>query len=449
VTGDPFRRYRDDPIVFIEEVLGVHLYSRQREIVEAVRDHERVAVKSGNATGKTVSAACTMLAWLAGEPGSVIVSTSATEAQLKRVLWREVRRRFRAASGFFAGAVVTETGIHLRDDWLAVGFSTHTPEAMQGIHARRVLVVVDEASGVEEANFDAIEGLLAGGDARVLMIGNPLRTSGTFYDAFHSRRDEWHCITVDAFSTPNFTGEEVPRTLQKNLVSRRWVERLEKRSPGGSEYLVKVLAEFPAQADDTVVARTDLEQAQAQTSEPGLPLVIGVDVARFGGDQTVLAVREGHRIRVAKVSAGRDLMWTTGAVLDLARSLHEANGRKPRIVVDDVGLGGGVTDCLREIGEYKVIAFNGGGKASSRDAVNRRSELWLLGGEVMPLLDLDAGDDELAQDLLAPTFSFASDGARMVEQKSSTRKRLRRSPDRADAVLLTLAVEPPVAPGRT
>jgi phage terminase large subunit len=448
MSDDRFGRYRDDPVSFVEEVLGVHLYSRQREIVEAVRDHERVAVKSGNATGKTTSAACVMLAWLAGGPGSVVVSTSATEAQLRRVLWRETRRRFKQARGFFHGAVVTETEIRLRDDWHAVGFSTDTPEAMQGIHAQRVLVVVDEASGVAEDIFDAVESLLAGGDARVLLIGNPLRTSGTFFDCWHSKRDEWHALTISAHDTPAFTGEEVPRVLQRNLVSAKWVERLERRNPGGNEYLVKVLGEFPAQADDTVVARVDLEQAQAQTVEPGLPLIVGVDVARFGGDKTVLAVREGHRIRVARVSAGRDLMETSGAVIDLARQLHETNGRKPCIVVDDVGLGGGVTDRLRELNEYRVVAFNGGGKASTRDAVNKRSELWLRAGEVMPLLDLDPVDEELAADLLAPTFSFASDGARMVEAKANTRKRLRRSPDRADAVLLTLVVDPPVAPGR-
>jgi hypothetical protein len=231
VRDDRFARYRDDPVAFVSEVLGVHLYSRQREIIEAVRDHERVAVKSGNATGKTVSAACVMLAWLAGGPGSVVVSTSATEAQLRRVLWRETRRRFKQARGFFDGALLTDAEIRLREDWYATGFSTDQSEAMQSVHAPRLLVVVDEASGVEEAIFDAIEGLLAGGDAHVHMIGNPLRTSGTFYDAFHARRDEWHCITVDALSTPNFTGEQVPRTLQKNLVSRGWAERLEKRNP--------------------------------------------------------------------------------------------------------------------------------------------------------------------------------------------------------------------------
>lgn len=448
MSDDRFRRYRDDPVSFVADVLGVHLWSKQREIVEAVWSHERTAVKSGNAVGKSLAAAVTIPAWLAGGPGSVVVCTSATDAQLRRVLWRLTRQQFKRARGFFGGAVVGETEIRLRDDWYAVGFSTDQPEAMQGVHAERVLVVVDEASGVGEDIWDAIESLLAGGDAHVLAISNPMRTSGSFYDAFHSKREEWHTLTISAQDTPAFTDEEVPRAVLKNLVSPKWVERLECRNPGGNEVAVKVRGEFPSAADDTVVARADLEQAQGQTVESGLPLIVGVDVARFGGDKTVLAVRDGHRIRVARVSAGRDLMQTSGAVLDLARKLHRERGRKPRIVVDDVGLGGGVTDRLREIGEFQVVAFNGGGKASSRDAVNKRSELWLRAGEVMPLLDLDPVDEELAADLLAPTFSFASDGARMVEAKASTRKRLRRSPDRADAVLLTLAVDPPVAPGR-
>jgi hypothetical protein len=448
VTRDRFARYRNDPVAFVTEVLGLDLYSRQREIIEAVRDHERVACKAGNAVGKTVAAACLILAWLAGGPGSVVVSTSATEAQLRRVLWRETRRRFRDARGFFAGAMVTETEIRLRDDWYATGFSTDQPEAMQGVHASRVLVVVDEASGVEEANFDAAEGLLAGGDARILLIGNPLRTSGSFYDAFHSRRDEWHCITVDAYSTPNFSGEKVPRALRKNLVSRRWVERLEKRNPGGSEFLVKVLGEFPAQQDDAVVSRTDLEQAQTQNLEPGLPPVLGLDVARFGGDESVLALRQGTRIRIIDSWQGKAITDTTGRVLDHVRRLQVELARPIRVVVDDSGLGGGVTDGLREQG-VRVVAFNGAKKARrAADYPNRRSELWFTFAEALPILDLDPFDTELARELVAPTYSFDSSGARVVEQKSNTRKRLRRSPDRADAVLLTLAVDPPLAPGR-
>jgi hypothetical protein len=233
---------------------------------------------------------------------------------------------------------------------------------MQGIHAARILVVADEASGVEESNFDAIEGLLAGGDARVLLIGNPLRTSGTFFDCWHSKADEWYCLTVDAFSTPNFTGEGLPRALRKNLVSKRWVERLEKRNPAGNEFLVKVLGQFPAQQDDAVVSRADLEAAQVQTIEPGLPLVLGLDVARFGSDESVLALREGNRIRVIDSWQGKAITETTGRVLDHLRRLQAEHARRIHVVVDDAGLGGGVTDGLREQG-VQVVGLNGGGKA--------------------------------------------------------------------------------------
>ena len=420
MTDDPFRRYRADPVAFVQEVLGVHLYSRQREIIEAVRDHERTSVAAGNGVGKTLAAACLILAWLAGGPGSVVVSTSATERQLKQVLWRETRRRFRQADGFFHGGQVTETGIWLRDDWFAVGFSTDTAEAAQGIHAERVLVVVDEASGVDEQIFDAIEGLLAGGDARVLLIGNPLRTSGTFYDCWHSRRDEWKTLTISAYDTPNFTGEDVPRAVRKNLVSRRWVERLEKRSAGSNTYLVKCLGEFPSQQDDAVISRTDLEQAQARALEPGLPLLLGLDVARFGSDESVLALREGNRIRVIDSWQGKALTETTGRVIDHVRRLQAEHARRPRVIVDDAGLGGGVTDGLREQG-VDVVAFNGGGKARRHgDYPNRRSELWFTFAEALPLLDLDGLDEELSRELLAPSFSFDSSGD-ALSSRSRTR----------------------------
>ena len=450
MTGAPdFGRYRTDPLAFIGEVLGVHLYSRQREIVEAVRDHERVAVKSGNATGKTTAAAVTMLAWLAGGPGRVVVSTSATDAQLRRVLWRETRGRFKAAREFFAGATVTDTEIFIEQGWFATGFSTDTPEALQGVHAEGVLVVVDEASALGEDMYDAVEGVLAGGDAKLLLIGNPLRTSGTFFDAFNTRRDEFHALTISAYDTPAFTGEQVPRELRKRLVSKGWVERIEKHAAGSNTHLVKVLGEFPSQADDTVVARADLEKAHANAFAAGLPVVIGVDPARFGSDETAVAVREGNRIRIVRTTRGHDLMRTTGYVADLARRLQTATGTRPTIVVDEIGVGSGVVDRLQELREFKVLGFNSAGRAErSREFHNRRSELWITAGEAMGQLDLDPRDDDLAADLLSPTFSFGSDGARVVEPKSNTKKRLRRSPDRADALLLTLVVSPPRVAGQ-
>jgi phage terminase large subunit len=441
-------RYRRDPEAFIAERLRVHLWSKQAELVRAVYEHERTTCRAGNAVGKTTAAAVTILAWLAGGPGSVVVSTSATDAQLRRVLWRELHRLRKRSHGFFDDGVILDTEIRLSEDWYAVGFATDQAEAMQGVHAERLLVVVDEASGVSEDNYEAFEGLLAGGDARLLLIGNALRTSGSFFDSFHSRRDEFHPLTISAYDTPAFTGEQVPRELQKRLVQKRWVERLEKRQAGSNTFLVKVMGEFPATADDSVIGFADLQRAHSQTLEPDTPLILGLDVARYGLDESVLALRRGHVIRVIDSWQGKSLMETTGRVIDHARRLQATHGSRVRVVVDDAGLGGGVTDRLREQG-IDTTAFNAGGRARrAKDHPNKRSEAWFDFAELLPLLDLDPGDEELSRELLSPTYAFDSSGARVVEAKANTRKRLRRSPDRADSVLLTLAIDPPPRPGR-
>jgi phage terminase large subunit len=447
-ADDPYARYRDDPLAFFAEQLRFSAWSKQVEIAEAVRDHDRVAVKACNASGKTAVASALVPWWLAGGPGSICVSTSTTERQLKRVLWREIHQRYRDARGFFHGATLTDTEIFLAPDWFAVGLSVDETEALQGFHGVRQLVIVDEASGVDESTFEAIEGVLAGGETRLLLLGNPLRTSGTFFDCFGKDRDEWHTITIAAHDTPNLTGEDVPRALRRRLVSQRWVDRAAKRGVESNEYRIRVLGEFPRESEDSVVSLGDLERAHGQSFEPGLPLVLGVDVARFGSDKTVIALREGNLIRVRKAYQGRDLMRTTGEVTEMARAVLARTGRRPVIVVDDVGLGGGVTDRLRELAEFRVVPFNGGRKANGRDYPNRRSELWFTFADLLPVLDLDPGDEDLAADLLAPTYSLTSDAKRVVEQKSNARKRLRRSPDRADAVMLTTVVDPPVAPGR-
>lgn len=447
-VDDRYARYRDEPLLFMDEQLGFSPWSKQAEIAAAVREHDRVAVKACNASGKTAVASALVPWWLAGGPGSIVVTTAMTERQVKRVLWREIHQRYKQARDFFHGATLTETEIFLAADWFAVGLTADEAEAFQGFHGARVLVIVDEASGISESIFEAIEGVLAGGETKLLLVGNPLRTSGTFFDAFTKDRDIWKTITISAYDTPNLTGERVSRGLRRRLVSRRWVERLERRGVESNEYRVRVLGEFPSRADDTVCALGDLERAQAQQLEPGYPLVLGVDVARFGADKTVLAVRQGNVIRVAEAFGGRDLMQTSGAVTDLARRLHEEHGRRPVIVVDDVGLGGGLTDRLRELGEFEIEDFNGGRKAESRDYPNKRSELWFAFAEVLPHLDLDPADQELAADLLAPTYALSSDAKRVVEGKQLTKRRLRRSPDRADAVMLTCVVAPPRAPGR-
>jgi hypothetical protein len=253
VTADKYARYRADPVAFCREVLRFEPWSKQREILEAVRDHDRVAVRACNASGKTAGASAVVLWSLAGGPGSVVITTAPTERQVKKLLWREVARRHRAARGFFHGATLTDTELYLAPDWFATGLSTDDTGSFQGWHGARTLVIVDEASGVDERIFEAIEGVLAGGHAKLLLISNPLRTSGQFYRAFTSERDLWHRITISAHDTPAFTREKVPREVGRRLVSRRWVGQAEKKwGPGSPLYAVRVLGEFPSTSDDTV-----------------------------------------------------------------------------------------------------------------------------------------------------------------------------------------------------
>lgn len=209
-------------------------------------------------------------------------------------------------------------------------------------------------------------------------------------------------------------------------------------------YAVRVLGEFPSSSDDTVCALGDVEASGAREVELDYPRVVSCDVARLGSDETVIAVRHGRRVRIARVVRGRDTMQVAGEVVRAVRATDVAG---VMVVVDDVGVGGGVTDRLRELG-YRVVAFNGGGRARQRDDYpNRRSEAWFTLAERLPELDLPA-DEQLIADLVAPRYSIDSRGRRVVEPKELTKRRLGRSPDRGDAVVMAFAVDDQAGDGR-
>jgi len=435
-------RYRRDPRAFFEERLAFRPWSKQAEVAEAVRDCPRVAVRSCHAAGKTATAARIVLWHLAVFPGSRAITTAPTWAQVRDLLWREVHVAHAASDGFIGGEL-TDSRLELSPDWLALGLASDRGERFQGHHAERLLLVVDEASGVSEGIFEAAAGSLTGEHSRLLLIGNPTQTSGEFFDAFHQARDLYRTVHIPAEATPAFTGEAVAPEVAARLVSRRWVEDMTRKWGEGSPlWQVRIAAEFPSESDDVVVSLGDLEQARRNELAPGRPLVLSCDVARFGSDHTVLAVRRGSVVRIARTYTGRDLMRTVGEVTALARRLRAEHGERPLVVVDDAGVGGGVVDRLRELRELEVVDYLGARQARQpRDYVNRRGEDWFALSEALPTLDLDPADEELAADLLAPRYSLDSQARRVVERKSETKRRLRRSPDRADAVVMAMAAD--------
>jgi phage terminase large subunit len=441
--------YQQNPVAYCQEILKFAPWSKQREILESVRDHPRTAVRSCHGVGKTAIAARAALWFLATHPRSRVITTATTWNQVETQLWREIHQAHALADGHVGGKL-TSTRLDLGPDWFAIGFSTDRPERFQGHHADYLLLVVDEASGVDDSIFEAAQGFFTAAGARLLMIGNPTQLSGEFFDAFHTKRAAYSLISMGAFDTPAFTGEDVPADVLRVLPTEQWVADM-RALYGETSPLwdVRVLGQFPSTADDTVIALGDIERAHRFTTEPSSPVVVGVDVARFGSDETVIAVRRGRHVRLAEILSGRDTMEVVGAVVRTVSGIKVERIDFPTIVVDDVGVGGGVTDRLRELlaerrhtDRIRLVAFNGGSRPRMRDDYpNRRSELWFQFAEELKTVDLDP-DEQLAADLVAPKYKLDSAGRRVVEAKADTKKRLGRSPDRADAVLMTFAAAP-------
>lgn len=452
-------RIRNDPVWAAREILGFHAWSKQREILESVRDNEATAVRSCHGVGKTATAAEVALVHLASWDDSIVVTTAPTWRQVRDLLWREIRKAYKRGENFYGGHI-TETRLEFSEHWYAIGLSTNQPENFQGYHSPHLLFIVDEASGVKQPIFEAAEGFLTAMGARTLLIGNPTQIGGEFYSAFHTARSLYNTIHISAFDTPAFTGEEVPDDVARVLPSRAWVERMKKKYRVADEherggdgvrlnpvYEVRVLGQFPSQGDRAVVPMFEVENAQARDVAEGWPHVLTCDVARFGDDETVIAVRQGMRVRILEVIQGQDTMATAGMIVRYARELVHPEFGRPLIVVDDAGVGGGVTDRLRELARedgnrFRVVTFNGANATaeSNKDEYpNARSELWFeFAEDWLPELDLD-DDEELLSDLCAPQYAMDSKGRRVVEPKDETKKRLGRSPDRADAVMMAFS----------
>jgi hypothetical protein len=435
-------RSQQDPVWWIETVLGRRLWSKQRSIVRSVRDHRQTAVRSCHGPGKTFTAAI-VLWFLTAFPESRAITTATKWSQVKNLLWHEVNQLYRGVrleGGL--GGVCLQTELRYPDGRYALGLSTRPgqEESFQGHHAPHILLLYDEASGVPEPVYEAGEGYMTTEGARKLMIGNPTRAEGEFYKAFNANRAQYRTHHISAFDTPAFTGEDVPEEVLRHLVSEQWVEERRPKWEGTALWDVKVLGNFSKRADDTVISLEVVEAAQEREPIPvpqDREAVIGVDVARFGSDETVISVREQRNIEIREIQQGIATTDTAGRVIKLAREFSEGRGHV-RVVVDDDGVGGGVTDIIREAG-IKVTAFKGGEKAiQPEDFPNARSEAWFRGADELKSCVLP-NDEQLAADLVSPRYKLNSSGQRVVEPKDETKKRLGRSPDRADSVLLTFA----------
>jgi hypothetical protein len=431
---DRFSIYRDRPAEFIRRVLKGKSWQAQVHLAELVRLRPLVAVKSCHAAGKDWLAAALALWWAVARQGMVLV-TGPTTRQVRQVVFGEIRRFFAHAPRLPGELYESELRLDRAGHAGIVGFTSRDSSRLGGFHAPSMLIIATEAQGLEPFAWDAIHGWATSADSRVLAVGNPLAPAGPFFDLFRS--SDWETVTLSAFDTPNV---QEKREVIPGMVTAEWVERMTRIwGEGSGTYASRVLGQFPDESEEMLCRRSWVRDAVVRHAE--MPdegqYVLGLDPARYGMDETIIAVRRGMKLVELKAYRGADLMETTGHVMRLRAELGTQNVQA--IVVDEPGIGGGVIDRLVEQ-QVKVVAFNGGAASPDARYRNKRAWVfWLLRG----LLERgEAGlpdDEKLADELCGIKWRTTSDGRIQLEPKDKLRVRIGRSCDRADAVALAFS----------
>ena len=440
-----YPQYRDDPAGFVENVLGAagEPYSKQREMLKAVAGTRRVSVVGANGCGKGWALARIILWWLETRAQAKVVVLSSTNRQVREVLWQELAVVCDAAGDALSGKL-TKGRYTISPERFAIGFATNNPDNIHGFHSPELLLIVDEAHAVREPYFDAALRLNA---AKTLFAGNAFSTSGTFYESHHGRRHHYRHMRISAYETPNLTGEEPARP---GLVTEEDIaDKALHWGPDHPKFIAAVYAQFPDTLEDSLVGRAAVEEAMSEDAPSGegapteeedaqCPIYIGVDVARFGDNESVLCARRGQRV-VALKSFGRiDTMRLAGETALMARELGAEV-----IFVDEGGLGGGVVDRLRELGAPVYgVQFGRKARHPTRFA-NLRSEIfWELRRLINERLIALPDDETLAAQLLSLRYDVSSSGQVQMESKRELRKKGLSSPDRADALALAFMIPP-------
>jgi hypothetical protein len=444
--------YRDHPVGWIQDKLGEFIWSKQQEIAESVRDNRYTAVKACHGPGKSFIAARTGCWWLDVHKlgDAFVVSTAPSWPQVQAILWREIRRAHNKAK--LPGRITLECQWYMGEgrsdeELIAMGRkpADYNEHAFQGLHARFILIILDEACGIPVSLWNAVKTLMTNENARVLAIGNP-DDPGSEFAQVCKPGSGWNVITISAFDTPNFTGEYVPPDVAENLVTPMWVEDRKKDWGEGSPLWVsKVEAEFPDVSDEYLITPAMIQRG-IDTDLPGIARGrYGADIARFGTDKSVVYRNRGGQIRFEKEWSMMDTMQSAGYCIQILKR-HNALTMVP-MIIDVVGIGSGVYDRMREQG-YDVVPFSGGERAHRPDKFkNRRAEIYwqfridLEAGQI----DLDPKDEILHAHLQSIKWWVDSTGRIQIEPKEDIRERGLPSPDRADACVYSTVNATPVA----
>jgi len=329
------------------------------------------------------------------------------------------------------------TRLNLEPEWYALGLSSDEPDKFQGYHSENILIIVDEPSGLDEQIFEAIEGIMAGGNAKLLLIGNPMSMSGTYRDSHldPTKAQFYNQIHISAFDSPNV---KTGKTVIPGLTTQKWMD--EKKEDWGEDnplYRIRVLGEFAEQGVDTLINLDWINQAvkrYEQDDKREGDKVMGVDVARFGDDETVYGIRQGSRLFQMQHWSKWDTMKTANWLNPIITT--ESPGA---VLVDVIGIGSGVVDRLKEMGHKRTAGINVSEKARD-DAkfANLRAEIFWQLRERFQRGEIEIpSDPKLAAQLAGLKYEFDNLGRLKMESKEHMKDRGMKSPDRADMLAIT------------
>ena len=433
-----------NPVLFVEEVLGVTPDDWQKEALYTIAEDggDRLAIASGHGTGKTTVLCWILLWWLCTRRPCKIACTANTANQLHDVLWTELNawhKKMRAMSNEIEIKSDKVSIVNAPDSACHFRVSRReNPESLAGFHSPSMMFIIDEASGIPDIIFETAQGALSTEGSKVIMTGNPTRSQGFFYDAFHKNADRWNLMNISCYDSPRVSPEFIED------MARQYGEE-------SAVFSYRVLGKFPQMDDDTVINRRLAEAAVTRDVQPSevAPVIWGLDPARSAArDRTALCKRRGNAVLEVISWRNLDLMETAGRVkaeFDNARW----DTRCSELCVDSIGIGAGLADRLAELG-LPVRAVNVAESSAMADRfVRLRDELWWSAREWLEQRDCTLPDDDnLITELCLPRFTYTSAGKIKIESKDDSKKRFGgKSPDLADAFVLTFASAPMAVAG--
>ena len=490
--------WKDDWVKFASDVGGVRLDAEQQNILYAIQTGRRISVRSGTARGKdfvaAIASVCFLYLTVFDEDwnfhSTKVVNTAPTGRQIRNIMIPEISKFFSKGygRGLLPGRMLAD-GIRFGDDvlrdWYLVGFKAgdDSVEAWSGIHAPNVMVVVTEASGIDQITFDSIEGILQG-NSRLVLIFNPNRMTGEAYKSQTS--PQYKKFVLNCLNAPNVANEvkfrngEISQQDLKRLwipgqVDYEWVDEKVKKqgwtttiseenvNPAEFDFQwegkwyrpsdlfrVKVLGEFPKESEEQLIPVSWVEAAQQrweQYVEQGWnipdPLKLGIDIAGMGRDSTVFCKRYGVFTDKFDVYPKSKHMEDAGRIKHVLAENRDSIG-----YIDTIGEGAGVYSRLEEQGIENAVSvkFSEGAKGltdktGGYEFANMRAYLyWCIRDWLNPMFGSEAclpPDDELTEELTMTEDEFQSSGKIIIQKKDEIKKKLGRSPDKADALANT------------